>query len=340
MTGNISKKSTTSTTRGRGSAESIPDSSYPLQQKYHLAVFQKFTALEDRLSNSLFPGKAIFHYFEDFDRLYEIYRHYSLDLIVIASTEEMDCEFEMIRQIKSHPVLQLVPTIIYVPYPEKKVIAEAFRHGVDDFLMGFWDDEINGAKIKMVCYRSTRDIGTNPSSNLPGASAIEFDVARRIKLKEDFAVCYADLDNFKAYNDYYGYVFGDKTIRMVAAIIKDIVFDLVPEGFVGHIGGDDFVFVIPGQKAVPVCRNIIETFDRMIVTKYEEADLQRGFIEVANRKGDLEKFPIMTISIAVFPYQRLKFRQLGEISHMMADLKKFTKKFDGSNYRIERRKLY
>jgi diguanylate cyclase (GGDEF)-like protein len=340
LTANTLKRYTISTTPAPGQYKIPPNSTSPFYQKFHIALYQRFTALEDRLSKSLFPGKVVYHYFKNLTRLYENFRKSRLDLIVIANTGDIGIEFDLVREIKKHPTLQLIPLILYTPYPDKAIIIEGFRCGADDFLTGFWDDEIIGAKLRMLCYRSNRDIGVNPSSSLPGSAAIEADVNKRIASKEDFAVCYADLDNFKAYNDYYGYVYGDKLIRLTGTIIKDIVLDLAPDGFIGHIGGDDFVFIIPSNEVDDICKNIIDTFDKMIISGYAEEDLRRKFIEVPNRKGQLEQYEIMTISIAVFPHGKIRFNQIGEISHMMADLKKYTKTFSGSNYRIERRRKY
>ena len=108
----------------------------------------------------------------------------------------------------------------------------------------------------------------------------------------------------------------------------------------GHIGGDDFIFVVPCEAVEPVCKNIIATFDRMAPYRYDEKDRERGWIEVPNRRGVIERFPIMTISIAVIVNQKRMFKHPGEMSHMMADLKKYTKSLPGSNYMIERRNKY
>ncbi|MBD3169599.1 MAG: diguanylate cyclase [candidate division Zixibacteria bacterium] len=340
LTANILKKYIPSTIRERESPKSAPEKPFQSRRKFHIALHQKYTALEDRLCDSLYPDKVIFHYFENFGQLYENFRQSQLDLIVIASNINLESLLELADNIKAHPTIQLIPLILYTSIPEKHVIIEAFGKGVDDFLSGFWDDEIIGAKLRMLCYRSKRDIGANPSSNLPGAAAIEADADRRIARQEPFAVCYADLDNFKAYNDYYGYVYGDKIIRLTGMIIRDTVLDLAPDGFIGHIGGDDFVFNVAEEKVEEICKKVIETFDKMIIAGYAEKDLKRGYIEVPNRKGDLERYSMLTISIAVFPYTRVKFEKIGEISHMMADLKKYTKTFNGSNFRVERRKKY
>ena len=159
-------------------------------------------------------------------------------------------------------------------------------------------------------------------------------------MKSRFAVCYADLDNFKAFNDYYGYNEGDKVIRLTARIIKDIVFDLCRGGFVGHIAGDDFIYVIPENLIEETCTAIIKTFDRLIPFWYDEKDRERGHITTVNRRGDVEDFIVLTLSIAVLINKNGEFKHVGEMSKMLADLKKLTKSKGGSNYLVERRHKY
>jgi diguanylate cyclase (GGDEF)-like protein len=156
----------------------------------------------------------------------------------------------------------------------------------------------------------------------------------------DFAVCYADLDNFKAYNDYYGYYFGDKVIRLTARIIKDAVFDICPEGFVGHVAGDDFVMILPPDLIDSVCSGVIKTFDSLIPYRYREEDRERGNITTTNRRGEIEQFSLLTLSIAVVINSNREFEHVGELSKMLADLKTATKRLAGSNYMVERRKKY
>jgi diguanylate cyclase (GGDEF)-like protein len=180
----------------------------------------------------------------------------------------------------------------------------------------------------------------NPSTRLPGTVLIERAITQRVKKGEEFAACYVDLDNFKAYNDHYGYVYADSMILMTSKIIREIVYGEIKNGFVGHIGGDDFIFIIPIRKVKQICSKIIEIFDRMVVSKYEEEDLMHGYIITKNRKGEKEKFPIMTISIAVVVNKKRMFSHIGQISRMITDLKNYAKSLPGSNYVIERRKRY
>ena len=310
------------------------------QPKFHCALSQRGTAVEDRILRSIQSCDVVIHYFNTFAELYTHSQRVMIEMIVLAGNGSTDWMMEILPLIKRDSTLQFIPIVLFHPAPERQTVIDAYHAGVDEVVTNFWDYELVRAKVEMLVARSRRDLGVNPTTRLPGPAAIEFEINLRINEGKDFAVCYADLDNFKAFNDYYGYFYGDKVILMTSHIIRNTVHDLVEGGFVGHIGGDDFIFVIPMDKVHVVCKNIIATFDRMIPYRYDEKDRERGYITVANRRGIVEEFPIMTLSIAVMPNQARTFTHVGEISHMMADLKKYTKTLPGSNYMIERRRKY
>jgi GGDEF domain-containing protein len=309
--------------------------------RFHVGLCQSGGDISDRLQ-ALVPGaNVVIHKFDTPEELQKQLQRSYIDLLVLAATDDFSWLSDMVRRIKYHTQLQYIPLMVYTPGADKNLVISCFSEGADDITDDEWDDSVMTAKAMMLVSRAQRDMGVNPSSRLPGANAIEYDIDRRIHSGQQFAVCYADLDNFKSYNDYYGYVYGDKTIRITSHIIRTVVQDLAPDdGFVGHIGGDDFVFIVPPEKAEIICKNVISTFDRMAPFRYDEIDRERGWIEVPNRKGEMEKFPIFTISIAVIINQKKMFKHPGEMSHMIADLKKYTKTLQGSNYMVERRRKY
>ncbi|MCX6826179.1 MAG: GGDEF domain-containing protein [candidate division Zixibacteria bacterium] len=307
---------------------------------FHCACRQEGVDVVFYLSKSFEGEKISFHYFRTIDELLILSQRYHLDLVIITGTGEFLKEVEMVRLMKDHIFLAIIPTILYHPEPSESILAAGFENGVDAFLYGEWKEKLFEVQLRMVASRSRRDISINPSTWLPGPSLIEKEIERLIKLEVDFGVCYADIDDFKAYNDYYGYYYGDRVIRLTARIIRDVVFDICREGFVGHIGGDDFMFILPPDKVGPTCEGIIKTFDTLIQYRYADEDRLRGIIQTRNRKGDLESFSFLTISIAVLISQRGVFNHVGEMSRMLTDLKKYSKSLQGSNYVVERRKKY
>lgn len=308
--------------------------------KIHLGLCQLGVDVEKDVATLGLTDAVVIHSFDTPDQLYEHNQRSYIDLVLIASGSDHSWITDMIRRIKSQSILEYIPIMVYASGAPRNLVISILKEGGDEITSDPWDREVISARIEMLIKRSRRDLGLNPSSRLPGPSVIEHEIDRRIKANKKFAVCYADLDNFKAYNDYYGYMYGDKLIKITAHIIRNIVHDLTPQGFVGHIGGDDFVFIIPLNMIKPVCTNIISTFDRMVPFRYDEADRDRGWIVVPDRKGEMERFEIVTISIAVLKNQKRIFNHPGEMSHMMADLKKYTKTLPGSNYVIERRRKY
>jgi diguanylate cyclase (GGDEF)-like protein len=307
---------------------------------FYCALYQNGVQIKERLRRSLKRRKVRFLPFSEFIQLESFIQKYILDLVIVAGVDSFAGELNLIKRIKKHPILSLAPLVLYHPRPNTKVVLAGFNFGADEFFFSKWKDKLFSSKLKMIINRSRRDLGVNPTTRLPGTSIIEREISRRIKRGQDFAACYADLDNFKAYNDYYGYHYGDSLIKMTSEIIRDVVYSSTKDGFVGHIGGDDFVFTIPPEKIHTICDKIIKIFDRMIIRRYKKEDVKRGFIVTANRRGKKEKFPIMTLSIAVIVNQKRMFRHLGEISHMITDLKCYTKTLPGSNYFVERRKKY
>ena len=181
-------------------------------------------------------------------------------------------------------------------------------------------------------------LDASPLTRLPGNIAIERVIERRLK-EGRFALCYADLDNFKAFTDTYGYVKGSELIRITGEIIYDMVkANAGNDAFVGHIGGDDFVMVLSVDSVVPVCETVIKAFDAEVVKHYTQEDLARGGIEGPDRYGVQRFFPVMTISIAVIVNEIGEFSTSVELARTAAEIKDYVKEKPGSNYLVSHRR--
>jgi diguanylate cyclase (GGDEF)-like protein len=186
--------------------------------------------------------------------------------------------------------------------------------------------------------RSDRDTLVHPSTRLPGTTEIEAEMARRLALGEKFAVCYADLDHFKEYNDRYGYYEGDRVIRIVAHILHDVVKGVCGvSGFVGHIGGDDFIFIVPVPHVSEVCGEIVSIFDELSAFQYSAQDRAAGYFFGKDRRGQLHRVPLMTLSIGVVTNERRQFAGPSQISELATEMKTYAKTLTGSVYTIDRR---
>lgn len=182
--------------------------------------------------------------------------------------------------------------------------------------------------------------GVSPLTGLPGNMQIEAELKRRLRKKNEFSILYFDLDNFKAYNDIYGFLKGDEIIKLTARIIQRNIHDIDVEGsFIGHIGGDDFVAIVSSQIDFErICQNIIIEFDYEILEYFSNEDSENGYMEITNRKGVLEQFPLVSLSIGVVVVEKGNYRNIIEIGEVGAQVKHVAKTMQGSTYIINRRK--
>ncbi len=181
-------------------------------------------------------------------------------------------------------------------------------------------------------------LDASPLTRLPGNIAIEQVLERKLNEGQVFAVCYADLDNFKAYSDRYGYIRGSDLIKHSGEVIYEAVNARdIEDSFVGHIGGDDFVMVVAPGKAAEICAAVIKEFDRSIAEFYCPEDRAKGAIEGVDRYGVPRRFPLMTISIAIVMCQKGSYDSAVSIARAAAEMKDTLKGASGSNYSINRR---
>jgi diguanylate cyclase (GGDEF)-like protein len=178
-------------------------------------------------------------------------------------------------------------------------------------------------------------LDASPLTRLPGNIAIERALNRRLREKAPFTMCYMDLDNFKSYNDHYGYIKASELLKETGQLIYDAVTRLKdPDAFVGHIGGDDFVVIVSADKAEAVCQDIIKNFDAMVPAYYSEEDRAAGVIEGVDRYGVPRLFPLGSISIAALVCCPGDYATAAEIATAAAGVKDHVKAATGSNYII------
>ena len=179
----------------------------------------------------------------------------------------------------------------------------------------------------------------SPLTGLPGNVQIQTEMKRRLINKEHFAILYVDLDNFKAYNDIYGFSNGDEIIKFTARTIVECIHSVESKNnFIGHIGGDDFIAISYSDDYDKTCKRIISEFDKNVVDYFTKEDVDKGYIEVANRKGIIEQFPLTSISIGVVVVEPGRFKNTLEIGEVGAQVKHQAKSISGSAYVINRRK--
>jgi diguanylate cyclase (GGDEF)-like protein len=216
--------------------------------------------------------------------------------------------------------------------------AEAFAAGADEVMRDSMAASEALTRLDAMLRRSDRDLVVHPSTRLPGAVEIEAEITRRLAEGQLFATCYADLDHFKEFNDRYSYYEGDRVIRILAKILHDVVKGLcLDEGFVGHIGGDDFIFIIPVGSVNEACSEIVDVFDTLIPYQYSEQDRRAGYFFGKDRRGQLHRVPLMTVSIGVVTNERRHFTHAAQVSELATEMKSYAKTLPGSVFSIDRR---
>jgi diguanylate cyclase (GGDEF)-like protein len=210
--------------------------------------------------------------------------------------------------------------------------------GADDYVIKPCDPIELVARVKGTLRRAREMKALSPLTGLPGNVRIQDELHDLIRQAKPFALLYADLDNFKAYNDHYGFLRGDEALRFTARALQESSMEVSgDEAFVGHVGGDDYVVICPPGDAERICQTIIERFDQAVPGLYDAEDRDRGHIEIENRRKEIERFPLMSISIGVATTDRRDFTHHGEAVSVAGELKEFTKRTKGSSYAIDRR---
>jgi GGDEF domain-containing protein/CHASE3 domain sensor protein len=182
-------------------------------------------------------------------------------------------------------------------------------------------------------------LDASPLTRLPGGIAIENVLKKRIDARHPLAFCVIDLDNFKSYNDRYGYAQGSELIKETARIIESGVRARgAADDFIGHVGGDDFVIITVPERMRSICEDIITRFDRRIPDFYDENDRKNGYIMGKTRQGAEMKFPMVTISIAIVTNEHRLIASPLEASEIGAELKDYAKTIPKSIYVIDKRR--
>jgi len=246
--------------------------------------------------------------------------------------------YEVCRRIRKNPIFKHIPIIILSAKGSVEEEIEGWRLGIDEYKVKPFNPEELVAIVDAIIYRTYLGIDANPLTRLPGNNSIREEINRCIEAKKPFAICFIDLDNFKSFNDHYGFAKGDEAIKLTANVIINTIHNLGSEdNFIGHIGGDDFVIITHPDKIDFLCKEIIQEFDKDIPKLYSEEDRSQGYIVSLNRKGEREEFPIMSISIGVVTNQKRDLTHLAQVSAIGTELKEYAKTFFGSNYVVDKR---
>lgn len=246
---------------------------------------------------------------------------------------------DLCRALKADPYTAIVPVAFLSGCHAAEQVGAWFDAGADEVLTPVFAPSEQRSRLEALLSRTERNVAVHPSTRLPGTTEIERDIRLRLDSGRQFAVCYADLDHFKEFNDRYSYYDGDRVIFILSRILRDVVKGLCPdEGFVGHIGGDDFIFIIPMDRIQEICTEVLSVFDALVPYQYSAQDRRAGYFFGKDRRGHLHRVPIMTLSIGIVTNQHRVFSHPAEVSELATEMKSYAKTLPGSVFVVDRRR--
>ena len=259
--------------------------------------------------------------------------------LIIINEDAIDRDVVgLCRQIRRDEDNTITPVIVVSSNSNKEHRMKILRESIEYYIKKPVDEEYLYYTVKNLNRLLAINRRISPLTGLPGNVQIHAELKKRLSNKEAFSVLYLDLDNFKAYNDVYGFLKGDQIIEFTAETIVNALHQNLEEGaFVGHIGGDDFVAIVPSTNCERLCQNILAEFDANVTRFFTDEDLEKGYIEVANRKGIIEQFPLTSLSIGVVVVDVGRFGNILEIGEVGAQVKHAAKSVMGSSYAVDRR---
>ncbi|MFI5362842.1 MAG: response regulator [Elusimicrobiota bacterium] len=246
--------------------------------------------------------------------------------------------FEVCRALREDPLLENLPVVILSASASRESKIEGLDLGADDFITKPVDVRELLARIRMILKRTRQGLDANPLTRLPGNLSIESRIDRALAEKRPLAVLYVDLNQFKAYNDAYGYDSGDRVLKALSRTLVEQVRPGGPADFIGHIGGDDFIALSTPARMELAAANICAAFDAIAPSFYNDADRARGSIVAKDRLGAEREFPLLSVAIGICHNRDRALKNFAQVAALGAELKKAAKAKAGSAYVLDRRR--
>jgi diguanylate cyclase (GGDEF)-like protein len=305
-----------------------------------IIVAEDDTDLQDSLSLTLRLEGFDVHVAADGGEAIDLARETRPDLVLLDVNMPRVGGFDACRRLRADAVTANTPIIILTGNTGTDDKIEGFAAGADDYLAKPFDPTELVIRVRSVLRRTSQLRDLSPLTGLPGNFQIAGALERLLaNPTTQFAVLYADLDNFKPFNDHYGFMRGDDAIKFTAQVLTDaLAAHPGPANFAGHVGGDDFVLTTLAAAAEAVCQDAIWAFDIGITSFYDDADRARGFIEVADRVGVVRAFPMITISIGIASTAHREIATQWEAAAVATEMKQYAKRHPRSAYEIDRRR--
>jgi diguanylate cyclase (GGDEF)-like protein len=262
------------------------------------------------------------------------------DLIISAADLPDGAPSQICRWLAEDAQTRHIPLLLTSPRRRREDLLAALAAGADDCLPKPLDFVEVLARAQALIRRAKLKPALSPLTGLPGNLIIEHEIRDLVTPGHGlFAVLYADLNNFKAYNDVYGFPAGDEALRLLARVLSATVAEQGnATDFVGHVGGDDFVALSTPDRCDAIAQSLIQAFDRQVPNLYTPVDRRKGYITTKDRQGILKKIPLMSVAIAIVHNQYRPISNHWEIGELGAELKHAAKMHNGSAYVKDQRR--
>lgn len=261
------------------------------------------------------------------------------DLVLLDVMLPIVDGYEVCRRLRGTFATHHIPIIMLTARAEMDGRLQGLEGGANDYISKPWERRELLLRVRNALNWSRQQRAASPLTGLPGNVSINEELARRLALRKPFAMLQIDIDYFKAFNDYYGYARGDQAIQSLARILVESSHRFGGTGnFIGHIGGDDFVVLTTPEEAEPLGEAIIAGFVEAVKTLYDAEDQERGYVEVRNRRHALERFPLMSVTLAMVRTNRQAVSHLAQLIDIAQELKAHGKGIPGSVLVGERRR--
>lgn len=247
--------------------------------------------------------------------------------------------YEVCRRLRSSFSTRQIPIIFLTAKTDDADKVVGLQGGANDYVTKPWKSRELMLRVHNGIEWSRQQRSASPLTGLPGNVSISQEIGRRLASNQPFALLQLDIDHFKAFNDKYGYARGDVAIQTLARVLVETsAHHGGDENFIGHIGGDDFVVLSTPEHAEELGEEIISEFKNQVLSLYHPSDLERGFIEVRNRLHQLDRFPLMSLTIALVSTNRMPVNHVAQLLDIAQELKAHGKGIPGSVMVGERRR--
>src|SRR5687768_1492697 len=260
------------------------------------------------------------------------------DLVVLDVGMPFMTGDDVHRELRRDPRTRYIPVVFVTAKNTTAEVAARLRNGADDYVAKPFDIDELVARIASALRRAAELRSLNPLSGLPGNLSIAHEIDARLADGSDTACLYVDVDHFKDFNDRHGFTRGDEVIAHLADLLSETVGELGDDTFIGHVGGDDFVVLVPDARAEELAGQIIARFDASIPALYNAEDRARGWVEAPDRRGRKRRVPFAAVSIGIVPLRPERFAGATEVARAAAEMKEVAKRRAGSGYAIDRRR--